>query len=201
MNRKCLPAIFLFLTAALPGQAALIFFLDPLAKTFSFSGSDSGTPNPLVSDGISEWTTEIPLVGSIDQNISLSGAVTAGSGLSFFNTPFFQFRGSVDRIEIEIHPRTPAFQTITGTEVPISYGALSATYQSSLEAFVAGGGTFDLALGTGFAPIATAVVPESSPAILFGLAAAAMVLTLAGRKDRRPVPVRLRARGDKARFS
>lgn len=183
MNPKSLPAIFLFLTAAFPGQAALIFTLDPLAKTFYFSGSDSGTPNSSILDGTSEWTTQIPLESVANQNIDLGAAVSAESGFSFFNNSFLQLLGSVDRIEIEIRPKTAVFQTITGTEVPVSYAGLNASHQTSLETFVANGGIFDLALGAGFSPITTVAVPEPS-AILLGVVGIALLLAAWGGKKR-----------------
>ncbi len=158
---------FALLTAVPTSQGALVFELDPTAQTFTFTGSDTGTPNfvPTSGTGRSSWAQTFPLADTSNTSLSISGAITADSGLSVFDTTTFRFQGTGGDagFKIDIYTGDADLQTITGTGNPINYAELlSVKQKANLETFVNSAGTFPLTFGGGFSAITTQVVPEPS---------------------------------------
>ncbi len=169
-------------------QAALVFNLDPIGETFTFTGSDTGTPNSNASGGRTDFAAPFSLRNTSNASRSINAAITADSGLSVFATSFFRIQGSASTrgYAIEIFTGDDSTQSIFGTGETVDYGgSFTATQKADLSTFVAGGGQFALSFGGGFSPISTQIVAVPEPSTWALLAVTAVFFaTTVGRRYR-----------------
>jgi hypothetical protein len=164
-------------------QAALVLSIDPTAKTFFLSGTDTGT----FGDGIlyleAAWVLAPGGTGDANQKLALS---SGGSSTTISLNPgpidptvnsFVGVGGGSNRLSLAlfVEKPNPAAQTVSGLGATISYAGLTANNQALLENAI--GQTMPLSLGSGFDGISVVAVPEPSNSVLIcGLVGAGLLL-------------------------
>lgn len=157
-------------------HADLVLHIDTATEQFSFSGSDSGTPNVINQIG---WILDSGF-GGAGQLLPpvVSGFDTAGATLE---GTFFQVRsGPPDLVLLlnfdAVGPGPIGSVTITGNGSSFSYAALSAPQKADFESFV--GSTVPLFSGTGASSLSVqgpAVVPEPGSIACIGITCLSLV--------------------------
>lgn len=161
----CLTAA-LFL--ALPASAAITFVIDPTGKTITFTGSDTGTPDPFLN--AAAWNSGTTSGGA--ESMLLTSAF---SGTDYLFSNLVVYPSSVDGLFIEVSWTTSGSKTFSGIGIPVSYAALSPVSQSILEATT----SFTLSFGSGFSSFES--VPEPSAFAMMLISSAGLFL----RRNRR----------------
>lgn len=137
--------------------------LDTTAKTYSFSGSTSGTPND--GGGFGEIFYSFAGTGSptLNGSVNDSSVFNIDTGGFIGAVLFVQDDGSVD---FNINTTATTAVTLTGNGNTLSYSGFTPTVQSAFEGVI--GSSLTLNTGSGFEAISVqAAVPEPKAFALY----------------------------------
>jgi hypothetical protein len=177
-NFAKLLAIASFSALGSSAHAALTLHLDPSAKTFWFSGTDSGNPSNSALPTLA-WSNGGATTGlnSLTQLSPPESYITVAPPATYASFPVSTLSANDDGFVIlSLHFSTTAGASLTGTGSAqvLSYASWSTAAQNALEGEIGS----SLALSTGSGAGSLAVVPEPSALALCGLG----VLVLFGRR-------------------
>lgn len=171
-------ALLLLVLAPSLSFGALGIAIDAIGKTYSLTGSTSGTPNN--PGGFGEAFFSLAGSGSpvVSDVINDTSVISVDSGALIGANFVVADDGSID-FNINTTATTPV--TLTGTGTTVSYAGFAAALQTILES--SDGSILSLNTGSGFESIEITVVPEPGQAgLLVGLATGLLLLRRRARR-------------------
>ena len=155
-------------------SAELVMTIDAASDTLYFTGSDSGTPGFGIQPEV-VWTNSLPgNVGDvfIDNNTGLEPLITSSPNAVGQIQIGIVYSSGVDRTFFDLGVGLTdigVFTTLSGNGPAISfdYSGFTTGQQTALESFV--GTTAIVSVGSDFASLQIAAVPEPSSLALLGL--------------------------------
>lgn len=167
------------ITMANTASADLILAIDAAAKTYTFSGSDSGTTAASGTDAIAAW--EVFDFAAPAADFSTFQTDSIWTGLNPDRNNAFQvsmvFSGFPAHRSIQFSgvgsSQSPTLSTVTASGVVVDYSSMHATDQLWFEGLI--GSSIPNTFGSGFSPVgieasaSAAAVPEPSSFALLGL--------------------------------
>ncbi|GHB89918.1 PEP-CTERM sorting domain-containing protein [Cerasicoccus arenae] len=185
MKRLAIGLSISLLVASTASQAALVLSLDTTAKTFSLTGSDTGTPSDIFGQGLVGWVLNglggsgTDTLANYDNDVSFTTNVgTPGNSILASDITIATDDSAGGTVVLYLGMSSPALQTLTGTGAFQSYSSVSPGALARFESTIGMSLPLNPGLGTGFSSISVvsaAAIPEPSTYI-----AGAGFLALAG---------------------